>query len=447
MFAFLGIFLISLFGFFVTLRLRKNAGPLERVGLSYLLGIGLYTFIVFLYSIVGIKIDLFSVVVSLALLIFITKKEFKNRIRIKSLFRTFSKTSRTEKWMVGLISLLLMVSFISTLYWPVNEWDALALYDFRAKIIFQTGYFKQVVENYSYFAHYPLLTSLSHTLVYLFGRSNPQFVYSLFYMSFIFVFYGTLRKYNTRKGSLIITLMLASIPTIFVHSTVSYTNLPYTVYFVTGCIYLYIFLLEGKTQTAFLSGLLIGLSTWTRDVEPFWMSAVVILIIYALIKKKVKPLILFLIALFTIQQPWKMYLSSLYGKGRLVTSQVSQAAATMLNNIDIKRYFQIAKFLYEFAISSWGLLLILFILIFTIQVKKDKKHKSILLFSIILLNLFILYAGTYVFSLKYPGWEKIPDSARRMTMFFPPLFLFYIGTTNVFDKMFNKARNIIRLIK
>ena len=69
-------------------------------------------------------------------------------------------------------------------------------------------------------------------------------------------------------------------------------------------------------------------------------------------------------------------------------------------------------------------------------VQKSKAGRSTLLL-IIAANFVILIVGTYLFSLNYPGWDHIPDSARRMAMFFSPLFIFYIGSTDIFARIAN----------
>jgi len=136
-------------------------------------------------------------------------------------------------------SVSFVLSFTLTIYYPVYVWDALALYDFRAKIIAQTGFFVQVAGNFTYFAQYPLLTSLTHTIIYLFGGNNPQFTYSIYYVSFAVIFFSLINKESGRLIALIASLFLVTSPEIFQHSIIAYTNLPYTILYVVGVLYLY----------------------------------------------------------------------------------------------------------------------------------------------------------------------------------------------------------------
>ena len=50
----------------------------------------------------------------------------------------------------------------------------------------------------------------------------------------------------------------------------------------------------------------------------------------------------------------------------------------------------------------------------------------------------LLFVGTQIFSSAHDYWDDIPDSARRMAMFFVPLMIFYVslvaGELGVFEK-------------
>jgi len=39
----------------------------------------------------------------------------------------------------------------------------------------------------------------------------------------------------------------------------------------------------------------------------------------------------------------------------------------------------------------------------------------------------LLFTGTYIFSIRFPEWKEIPDSAVRISMFFPPLMIYFIS--------------------
>ena len=175
----LGFTLIFIFGYFLSIVLVERMHLLERLGISYLLGLGIMTLLMFCYSTLGIKITLNSTLIALVILVlvvFLLSKIFKREISLdlSKLLTPIIEASTFEKVMVVIIAGLGIASLVITTYFPVYIWDALAIYDFRGKIIAHEGFYTQIASNYFWFKGYPLFTSLSHTLVYLFGGINPK---------------------------------------------------------------------------------------------------------------------------------------------------------------------------------------------------------------------------------------------------------------------------------
>ena len=317
-------------------------------------------------------------------------------------------------------------------------WDALALYDFRGKIIAQQGFYTQIANNFFWFTGYPLFTSLGHTLVYLFGGNNPQFFYSLIYISFIFVFYGAIREFVSRKVGLITTLILASTPVIFDHSTFAYTNLPYSVFLSMGSIYLFVWFAKKKgVGYLILAAIMTGLSTWTRSTEPFWIVNILLLLALSLFKYK-KYLVSSLIYIFSfllIREPWVMvnyYILNDTGekKAPLIVSEAASYASALFGvSFNFERISEIFKFVYANVIVSWYPLLFLFLFCLIINTKTLFKRVSSFFLIIFFLYFSLLLYATYVYSLSISYWFTIPDSARRMAMFFMPLMIYYVGLT------------------
>jgi hypothetical protein len=424
--------LIVIFGYLLSLSIIKNLPFLERVGLSYLFGIGFITLVLFLSSWLGIKITPINILTTLLFLIMSSLGicnllRRKIEIKVPNLRRYLISLKWYEKIILLLIGATFLSSFLISLYYPVNSWDALALFDFTAKIIAQTGYFVQIVDQYFYFAQYPLLVSLGHTIVYLFEGKNPQFIYPLYFLSFAFIFFSLLRRESTRFIALLGTLILVTNPRLFTHSTIAYTNLPYTVFYVVGTIYLYIAIVRNKTQYLFMSALLIGLGTWARSAEPLWLTEILIVIIYALHKKSIYPALIFILPFFIIQQPWNIFQARLYGETLSTAGQLSLISKILSTGVDIKRILEVTLYVTRNIVGSWGPILAIFLIVVFFDIKSQFKKKSLIMLLIILANFIAVYVGTYLFSIKYEEWIDIPDSAIRMSMFFPPLMIYYIS--------------------
>jgi len=444
-FSILFILLITFcFGLPLTFLIVRKHNLFGRIGLSFLLGIGFFTLIMYLTSLIGIRFSLAEIASTLFLLslplLYFEKNKIKSFVvEIRKSFVKF-KPDFVEKVILALLLFFVVSVFANTLYWPVYIWDSLTLYDFRARLFAQTGTIRSITGDGfgGYYLGYPLLTSLAHTIVYLAGGNNPQFIYSLFYISLVLVFYGQLREFVSRKASLLFTLILVSIPQIFEQSVVSYTNLPYMVYLSLGAIYFYIWNKKKANGFLPLAAMMVGFSTWTRSSEPFWMVILGVVVIMALVKKRYTDILVFPLFFFPIQLAWKITSKSL-----LVAQAVGGGTVgyfTFLNKIlDFPRWVVVTDFLYKYVITRWGIVFTVFVACFANAVITRRIKESFLIYFINFVLLLALFVGTFVFSFTFPEWQEIPDSASRMAMIFYPLFIFAIGLTlGATPKVLNK---------
>lgn len=436
-----GTLLVVIFGYLLSVILVEKMRLPERLGISYLLGFGIFTLLMFCYSTLGIKITLISTLLALGICITVTLILFKIlkrkiSINLTGFVKSLFYLSRLEKIIVLVIVGLVIASFIVSTYFPVYIWDALALYDFRARIIAQIGFYTQIANNYVWFGGYPLFTSLSHTLVYIFGGSNPQFLYSSMYASYIFIFYGALRQVVNRKVSLISTLLLASTPVFFDHSTFAYTNLPYSIFLSMGSIYLYVWFVKKKPiGYLILAAIMTGLSTWTRSAEPFWIVNIFFLGVICIYRLKTYliPFITYVFSFFIVKQPWDIinrYIvaSKTNSVVEIVDIGTNPYINKLMENIfNFQRILEVLLYIYKYTITSWFPLIFIFIVSVAANIKQIFRSSISLLLIIIILHFGLLFVGTYLFSFGSVSWAEIPDSARRMAMFFMPLMIYYIG--------------------
>ena len=422
------LILLLFFGLLVTITLKVKVGLAERLSLSYLLGIGLFTFFVFAFDLL-FNIDYsiyntFSLLLSLCAILFAIKR--KDTV-------TFFKEIKFEKkkpkmisvvfW--GIILTLFIYTFIINIYWPVFDWDALALYDFRARVFMVDRNLIHAFLNNNYFLGYPLLTSLAHLFVYQMGLQSPKFIYSLFYLSFILIFYFSLKRNVSEKKTMFFTSVLALTPEIFAHATMSYTNLPYIIFLCSGSFYLFEWIVDKKFSWLFLSALLTGLSVWVRFSEPFWIIPLIVVFLVSLRYKKLSNTIYYLIFVLVFWVSWDRFTIFINKTTQPVLSD------TTINNIPIivmtilERTVVVVGHLYKYLFSSWGLISLLFALI--VFLAMTNYSKKLFVIRITLSFFVILFVGTWIFSITYPGWQDIPDSVRRMGMFFLPLMIYSIA--------------------
>ncbi len=438
------LFLLFFLGFLITFLFKIKFHLIERISLSYLLGIGILTFLIFIMNyFLGLGFSSKNTFVVLLLLIFVLLVLERNNfilffrnIRRSNISIYFFKDKYSLVFAFS-IFILLFFSLVRNIYWPVSDWDALALYDFRAKVFLSEPSLLKAGLNNSYFVHYPLLTSLAHLFVYQTGLSNPKFIYSLFYLSFIFIFYFSLQRNVGSNKAVFFSLILALVPEIFGHSTMAYTNLPYTVYLCSGVFYLYEWIKNKQRSLLVLSGLLVGLSSWVRISEPFWMVPVLIVIFFSIKRKDFFSTFIYFFSVYVFYKAWLSFMAKVnflnYVEGGASLSLIERYLP-ILKTISLERIILVAQYLYKNVFSSWGLLFPIFVLtslFLFLNLRRRKKEIEVFYFwSIIFLFFIFLFFGTLLFSYTFPNWQHIPDSARRMSMFFIPLIIYYFSFAN-----------------
>ncbi len=437
-----GLILLIYFGYLFTILVFKNISIVERLAYSYLSGLGLLAILAFSLSFFNIK---FTAVNSILMLIagscvfFMVAKKMKNHLKDDSpqVSEDFTGLTNIEKKILTLIILLFVSSFILASYWPISVWDALSLYDMRAKVIADSGSIISSLTQLDYYALYPPLTSIVQAFVYLMKSANSQFLYSFVYLSLLVVFYFRLKVFTKRTIALLFTLIVALTPAIFQHSTIAYTNLLYATYFFISTVYMFMYAKEGNIRYLIISAFINGLTTWTRSYDPFWMTNIVFLILLFFSNRelrRIKDFIIYLIVFIPIQQLWALYLTNVLHKTYSSIGLILRSYS--LFRIDINQIIAVTKYLLDHIVFPWGLVFFLFVFLLFKEHKSYFSKPKIYFIGLTLINILVLVGGTYYYSMADPAWVEIGDSAKRMSMVFIPLFLFAIGMSESVMRLF-----------
>lgn len=420
----IGLLCIGIFGWVIVNLLLVGISLIEKMSLSFIVGSGVFTFIWFLLNWLGLPYNLLSssLILCLPVSVFLFKFKFSSK---KISLPSLKNFDIVEKIMIITIVFIVLSAIFQTVYWPIRYWDSMVLYDFRARIFAQTGFMQDAISRGNFFG-YPLLTSLMHTFIYLFGLTNPLFYYSLLYLCLIIIFFENVKKFNLgRPTSLFLTLLVAVSPRFFDHTQWGYTNLPYSIYIILGSIYFYWGIKNKNLGSFVISSILIGLSTWTRTAEPFWLSYIILSVIFSiLVKKWFWPLIYsFVVGAFMF--PWRIYMS-LFNEGEVnVVSQVVNTSVEVARNIFTSLIVPVLGYIFVNVIYQYLEYFILFVIILIFKI--SIKSKNWIFVSIFVLNLTLTFAGTLIFAKFTDYWNEIPDSLSRMVMFMPVMILFLAG--------------------
>lgn len=291
---FLGLLLVILSGlpFSVILlpsKLKQNL--LFLITISYAIGVGIVSLVMILISLLEINFALQTILLFLTIIILISFSFLiyrkvqtkavknnhavldKNLDRINKNINENSKSSTIpfkRQKLLKIIEIVLLVlilfqvlaSIFITVIFPVRFWDAITCWSFKAKAFFLDKTIYDFYSKHSYkFSHpsYPILLPLLQTYSYFsMGTLNEnlmKLIFPLFYISLLIVNYGfliikyseinlkvnnnsakikkdnrILRKNYPKITSLFFTFILSTIPIIFDHSYIEYTNLAFAFY-------------------------------------------------------------------------------------------------------------------------------------------------------------------------------------------------------------------------
>ncbi len=425
---------IIIFGWGLLSNLRIAMSKLEKMAASYLLGMGVFSLILFLTNWFG-KVPLQSLTVWGQLGIstflvwsfnplanhFLQMKTFfvrKNRLNLPTHF---------NRYVVAVILSVLAISLWAALNTPVKDWDSLVLYDYRAQVAYKTGYIASAVDRTTFFG-YPLMTSIAHLWIYLQGFEFPGIVHWLWYTCLIIIFYYRLRDMIGKTLALYWTPAFMISGQLFNNSMMTYTNLAYTVYLFCGLLYYFAWLKKPSATVLLLSSLLIGLSTWARSSDPFWLLFLIVSALSVLLLKKWHQLAPLILPIIAIRYTWVSIQTYYLKQFQIVTEGVSSYTFSPWLLLDPQRVAQVFSYFFNFVVWPeryyFGFLAIVTSLFFM-----HRKHfKSLADWAplvTIVTSGSVAFLGILKFSASYEDWINIGGSATRMMIFVTPLIIYF----------------------
>ena len=396
---------------------------IENFAYALPLGIGLGTWLWYLGYLMGIDFTIPSFVL-ISLIVRIMLTVILRKIFPDSSVKTDDSLNKIDKLTLAIIFTLGLAHLTITTYNPITAWDSLALYDFRGRTIAINHDLTDLTSS-SYYLSYPLMVSLMHSLVYQLGAVNPQGFHTLLFIAMIIIIWARTKNMTNSLFAALAALLSLTNYELFYHSSYAYTNIPYTVYLVTGILLLLYPTKSNRNNISaqlLIGGLLIGLSTWIRSSEPFWVLGIFLLLWTGIKSKSYWSAILGIFFILTIRYSWLLYytqaLSQLSGVNR-VESQFNPI--TVINRI-IANYLEITWYIILNIIYPYlaGWVGAIFVLLATLR-KRSTAQLQLALLILILAGM--VFAGIAVFSTYYATWTSIGDSARRMMLFMIPLII------------------------
>lgn len=442
--------------------IQGRTSIVEMFSIGILLGTFVFTVLqTLLLQYADVPISLNTTFIILSCLVYLTLFYVKNFFLIvitsaKDFLLNLKRLGLFNRIIVTSIVLLILNSFIQNYFWPITDWDALALYDFRARVVAEEGNFDKGIEL-GYFYQYPPYTSLLHTILYQAGFERVKIWYSFLYISLLLSFYSLLRKRTSLTLSLIGTLALAVNPLIQEHSIMAYTNLAFSIYLGIGLLYFIQWFYSKSWRDLLLGSILISGSTWIRTTEPFWIIPLLMLIsicFYSVfIRRSFKTVISSVVGsgiILYINGSWLEFVSQLSAQHLdpttipMVETNIIQPTFSttqlplvgpyikyfqIIQQYDflvlIHRVAEVSTYFNSFILPVFSIYILPAAIFGFIDIQK-RRISELPIYALLFVYWCFIFIGTYTFSFLDTSWSAIGGSANRMSMFLIPLWLYAV---------------------
>ncbi len=439
----LGLIIIFLIGYTILNLLPKNKdfNPFVKVSLSYGLGTGFNGLSMFIFILLGFH-SRFSFIPLLVIIIFLFIY-YKNYIPLNDDIKKIMKTIKVQKFnkieyfCIFLLAVISVYLFIFWFFYPIENYDAIFIWDAKAKLIFYEGNFENI--DSTHHPTYPLLVPLNLCFFYTIYFQHFQFSRILiltYFFTLISFLYFSLRGMGLNKTiSIIIITLYAVIGQVFILAIHVKGDMPLTFFYSISSIFLFYYFHSKKKEFLVYSSVFMGFMAWCKiEGLALLVINISILIIYhffLLLKKTTyskdifKLTILYTMISFIIYIPWFFYISFRGFPAEYITHYPNifdiQSVFSDLINIFIRGFILILN-PYKWGIIFW--FVFFSILIFNLNIIKKNQNTLFLLFMCFFH--FLVYILIYLITPLNLNLHLI-QSFDRMVSHIVPLCCFLIG--------------------
>jgi len=263
---------ICALGALISFLVINNPSRLELFSLSFPLGAGALTWSLFVLGWIGIpfrlEIVFFIWLIAISIITILVRRSQISGQTKTSLDRILKtrKVTRLEKALFAILVIIFFVSIFISIGRSYSAYDAVAMWAPKGYgIAFEESLWGVSWGNHGF--SYPLNM---HFLIGIFKLASgdilpgSKVIFPLFFISLIAGVAAFLNKRGVDpRITALSAVILATVPTIFHHSTIGYANLPMGVYLVLGVLWGIDGIYRESKASQVLSGLLLGFAAWT----------------------------------------------------------------------------------------------------------------------------------------------------------------------------------------
>ncbi|MDR1632204.1 MAG: glycosyltransferase family 39 protein [Dysgonamonadaceae bacterium] len=447
---YLGLFLTIASGFVFIHCLSVKFTLIEKVGLSFPLGMAFTCFLMLLLDQVDIPLTPAPLLISQALLmaslslfVYFYRKDAWASLRELR----FSLKNVNLVWALFILAVVYVeyMNFSKCMYFPPTDRDSLAGFETIGYIAAQEHTFKGLSlfdESYMPGVHGPAscityapLVQLCYAYVYTLGAETSKIIPALMYLFFLVAFYGATSRAAGKTGAAVATFFMLLTPEMLAWSSLSMTNVIHAVFASLSVIYMSLWFQTREKKDLLLCGALLGGNILSRNEGIVFTAAVLLLLFIDAVRSKrywgfAQAALWALVPLIV----WTLYkkLNGLYADGIAVTHPFWDAEkAGVIRSYMWGLYNQTQYYGWTFIVF----LIAFFANLWFLIRKKDS------LYVLLAIGLSSLFYVLILYQIDYK-WDTIHNvlsySAKRFLFCFVPMVWYFSLSNHAVSSLFRK---------
>lgn len=416
---------------------KKILSPLENLSISFLLGEGAITLLLFWSFFINLPYRVYiigSAIVVLFILkmLFLDRGNISNKFNLKfgDLIQRLKKINFLSLKNILIILILALIfikvfyAFVETCSKPEYSWDASMNWTRIGKHFFYLNQeLPEQMLNMLKGQDYPKQISFMHFWLFSWmGQANDQWskiIFPIGLICFMFLFYTSIKKIRGDFGAIVFTYFLISTPLFLYHSTIGYGDFTDSIFFSLGIFFFYRWIREKQDVYFWLFSIFISLTTWIKfEGKAFLAMGFILLLLYLwrTYKKQIKPILIkasqYLLVFMIVGFPWQFFV--------FINGAMSSREKLAFH---LKYFFKLHSEIYKmlFVQGSWGIVWIGIIAAIIFFFKRLFTGENIYL-SLTILLFYGIILFTYLFTSE--AYKYTDSSFNRIWLSIYPIAIF-----------------------
>lgn len=439
------LLILALFsvGVFLAASILQGVEWLELFSLGFPLGAGLLSWLLFILSWAGLRLNVWTLLLALStvllsLSILLIRRKSTITVRMPDLdsgiWRILRRNPLKATVWLSVLALFGLSALISVGR-SYSMWDSAAIWSVKGYGIALGG---DIFSGRVWGAHaltYPLNIPLLISFFRLASGDivpGSKLIFPVFYAALMIGIYGFWRRFKLPDLTATLgILFLCLVPLVFFHATIGYTNLILATYLLFGFFYSLRGMLYNQWRLQLMGGIFLGLAAWTRlEGIMYCLALLLAILISQLITKRFQiRLISWLSPLVVIAGMWLLFLR-LYGSESHAGSALQDWSSEGWKYINLPAISNILGYLREQVLNPelWGVYFVVIAVLLVSGLRgfhpSDKPEATAALIAALGLaasTITLFYVATYSFGVDYvAGWLErgFPRASLPATLMF-----------------------------